>query len=159
MLALAQSPAARPVVTAFPSLKIPASSRGLAYGGWWDRICLGESAAVLQHCQIGFHTEFSPGLCFLYAVADRCQQRYEVYECELSRLMFPTVLLWALLLSYLSLGNMATRDDNGATLANYHASEYNLMGCYALQVADKASLGVGVPVSWAKTRSRKVCTA
>jgi hypothetical protein len=39
---------------------------------------------------------------------------------------------------------MSIRDNNGATIAQYKSTEYNLQLSYALQIAPNASLGVGM---------------
>ncbi|MEO8174770.1 MAG: PorV/PorQ family protein, partial [Sediminibacterium sp.] len=41
-------------------------------------------------------------------------------------------------------GTMSTRDNNGATIAQYKTSEYNLCASYALQVAQNSSVGIGL---------------
>jgi hypothetical protein len=135
-----QSPA-QVVVTAFPSLKIPASSRGLATGD-------GGIASATENQQLyyniaksaftqNFHQASVSYMPWLTGISNDTRFMNVNYLGNVSNSSAMGVAL-----SYLSLGNIAMRDDNGATLSNYHASEYNLMGCYALQFADKASLGV-----------------
>jgi hypothetical protein len=47
-------------------------------------------------------------------------------------------------MSYLNLGRMTTRDNNGATIAEYTAREYNVGVSYALQLNEQASVGASL---------------
>ncbi len=141
VFALAQPPATEPVVTAFPSLKIPASSRGLAMGD--GGIASAEANQQLYYNVAktaftqNFHQASVSYMPWLTGVSNDTRFMNVNYLANVS-----DNSAMGISLNYLSLGNMATRDDNGATLSNYHASEYNLMGSYALQITDKASLGL-----------------
>lgn len=133
-----QSPA--PVVTAFPSLAIPASSRGLSMGD--GGIASSEENQQLYYNVAktaftqNFHQASVSYMPWLTGISKDTRLMNVNYLANLSN-----TSAFGVALTYLSLGNMAVRDDNGATLADYHASEYNLMGSYALQLGAKASLG------------------
>ncbi len=135
----AQSPA--PVVTAFPSLRIPASSRGLAMGDGG----IASSEANQQLCYNTAKTAFTQNfhqasvsyMPWLTGISNDTRFMNVNYLANISNSSAMGVAV-----TYLSLGSLSVRDDNGATLSNYHANEYNLMGSYALQFADKVSLGL-----------------
>lgn len=135
-----QSPA-QVVVTAFPSLKIPASSRGLAMGDAGIASASENQQLYYNVAKTAFTQNFHQAsvsyMPWLTGISNDTRFMNVNYLANVSNSSAMGVAL-----TYLSLGNMALRDDNGATLANYHASEYNLMGSYALQIMDKASLGV-----------------
>jgi hypothetical protein len=50
-----------PVITAFPSLQVPGSSRGLAMGNTGVSVCHREPAVVLQRGEVGLPSKLSPG--------------------------------------------------------------------------------------------------
>ncbi len=51
---------------------------------------------------------------------------------------------WGVSLNYLRLGQMDTRDENGATLSSYSAREYNIGGSLALKLNDRHSLSTSL---------------
>ncbi len=152
---LAQSPAAEPVVTAFPSLKIPASSRGLGMGD--AGIASAEANQQLYYNQAktvftqNFHQASVTYMPWLTGVSNDTRFMNVNYLANISNSSAMGISL-----NYLSLGNIATRDDNGATLSNYQPNEYNLMGSYALQIADKASLGLAFRFMGQNTRPKNL---
>ena len=134
-----QSP--EPVVTAFPSLSIPASSRGLAMGD-------GGIASAIANQQLwynvakaaftqNFHQVSVNYTPWLHAVSNDTRFIALHYLGN----VFNTSAL-GVSVSYLNFGTLTTRDNNGATIAQYNAKEYNVGASYALQVNDKTSLGV-----------------
>lgn len=132
---------AQPMATAFPSLRIPTSSRGFAMGD-------GGIASATYNQQLFYNVAKT-------AFTQHYHQAAVTYMPWLSGISNDTRFVNANYvgdltntsavgagISYLNLGNVPVRDEYGGTLVNYHASEYNLMGSYALQLSDKISLGV-----------------
>lgn len=141
----AQSPAPVVVVTAYPSLLIPASSRGMGMGD-------AGIAAATENQQLyynvaktaftqNFHQASATYMPWLAAISNDTKFMNVNYLANISN-----TSSFGVALSYLSLGELSLRDDNGATLSSYRASEYNLMGSYALQIGSKASLGASFRV-------------
>ncbi|MDB5231650.1 MAG: porV [Chitinophagaceae bacterium] len=134
----AQQPS--PVMTAFPSLMIPASSRGLSMGDAGIASAennqqlyynVAKSAFILNKHQasvtyLPWMTGVSNDVRFINA-------NYMVSASSTSS--------FGAAVSYLNLGSISVKDDNGATLSNYHASEYNIMGSYALKISERGSVG------------------
>ncbi|MCK9404557.1 MAG: type IX secretion system outer membrane channel protein PorV [Chitinophagaceae bacterium] len=132
-----------PIITAFPSLRIPASSRGMAMGDCGiasatENQQLWYNAAKSAFTQ-NFHqasVTYSP---YLAGISNDIKFLNANYLANVSN-----TSAFGISLSYLSLGNMATKDDNGAMIAFYKSSEFNLGASYALQVGAKASLGMAL---------------
>ena len=129
-----------PVVTTFPSLQIPSSSRGLAMGDCGI-------ASAIENQQLGYNAAKSAFIQNFHQVA----ANYTPWLSSISNdtrfinvsylgNVFNTSAL-GVSLNYLDMGTITTRDNNGASLATYHAREYNLGTSYALQLNAKASLG------------------
>lgn len=127
-------------LTQFPSLTIPASSRGWGMGntgiaGAIENQSLGYNmarAAFTQHFhQISLHyMPWLPGVTndtkfvhagYLGSVGDNSA--------------------FGLAVNFLDMGTIALRDDNGATLGLYKAKEYHIGTAYALQLGAGGSLG------------------
>ncbi len=130
-----------PVVTAFPTLKIPASSRGLAMGDGGIASASANQQLYYNAAKSAFTQNFHQAsvsyMPWLTGVSDDTRFMNLNYLGNISNSSTIGVSV-----NYLSLGTMAVRDDNGATVSMFKSSEYNLMGSYALQVTDKASLGL-----------------
>ena len=140
-LLLAQE--ANPIITAFPSLRIPASSRGFAMGDCGiasanENQQLWYNAAKTAFMQ-NFHQVSISYTPFLSGITNDTRFMNINYLANTSN-----TGAFGIALSYLNLGNMATRDNNGATIAQYKSSEYNLAASYALQLAPNTSLGIGL---------------
>jgi hypothetical protein len=144
VLLSAQSPA-QVVVTAFPSLQIPASSRGLGMGDAGIASATENQQLYYNVAKTAFTQNFHQAsvtyMPWLTGISNDTKFMNVNYLANISNNS-----AFGVALTYLNLGEISLRDDNGATLANYHASEYNLMGCYALQIGAKASLGVSFHV-------------
>ncbi len=132
-----------PFVTSFPSLQISGSSRGLAMGDCGI-------ATAIENQQLAYNAAKSAFIQNFHQVA----VNYTPWLSSISndtRLMnasylgnvFNTSAL-GVSLNYLDMGAITTRDNNGASIASYHAREYNLGTSYALQLNAKTSLGVGL---------------
>jgi hypothetical protein len=139
-----QSPA-QVVVTAFPSLQIPASSRGLGMGDAGIASATENQQLYYNVAKTAFTQNFHQAsvtyMPWLTGISNDTKFMNVNYLANISNSS-----AFGVALTYLNLGEMSLRDDNGATLANYRASEYNLMGSYALQIGAKASLGVSFHV-------------
>ncbi|MES2329650.1 MAG: type IX secretion system outer membrane channel protein PorV [Bacteroidota bacterium] len=132
-----------PIITAFPSLRIPTGSRGLGMGDCGVASANGNQqlyyniakSAFTQH----FHQVSASYTPWLSGITNDTKLMNVGYLANISN-----TSEFGLSLSYLSLGTISTRDNNGATIAQNKSSEYNLLASYALQIAPNASLGVGL---------------
>lgn len=136
-----QSPA--PVITAFPSLRIPASSRGLAMGD-------GGIASATENNQVWYNVAKSAFIQNFHQVAVNYTPWLQSISNDTRFInlnylgnVFNTSAL-GLSVSYLDLGRMTTRDNNGATIAEYRAREYNVGVSYGLQLNEQMSLGLSL---------------
>lgn len=128
--------------TAFPSLEIPASSRGFGMGNtgiasasenqqvWYNA---SKTAFTQNFHQVSIN--YSPWLSSINPDSRFIHLNY------LGTLSNSSAL--GLMLGYLDLGDMVSRDNNGAAIATYRAKEFYLGSSLAIQFADKASLGIG----------------
>jgi Type IX secretion system protein PorV len=132
-----------PILTAFPSLRIPASSRGLAMGDCGIASASENQQLYYNPAKTAFTSNFHQAsvsyLPWATAISDESRFLNANYLANLSN----TSSL-GLAISYLNLGKLDVRDDNGATLASYTAREYNLSANFALQLAGNQSLGVSL---------------
>lgn len=131
------------IITAFPSLRIPASSRGLAMGDcgiasanenqqlWYNPA---KSAFMQNYHQVS--VSYTP---WMAAVSNDTRFMNVNYLANIS-----SSSAFGLSLSYLSMGAVQTRDNNGAILSQNNAYEYNLLSNLALQLNERNSLGVGL---------------
>jgi hypothetical protein len=138
-LLLAQSP----IITAFPSLRIPSSSRGLSMGDCGVASAEGNQQLWYNQAKTAFtHNSHQLGVSYtpwMAAVSNDTRFMNLNYVGSLSE---GTTL--GLSLSYLRLGNVSIRDNNGAMIGSYNSNEYNLYSGIALQLSDNASVGVGL---------------
>ncbi len=130
-----------PVVTAFPSLRIPYYSRGLGMGDMGIAVSAENQQLYYNAAKTAFThhfhqvtTSYSP---WMPSISPDSRMMNLNYLGNISN----TSSLGASL-SYFDYGSMDIRDNNGATLATYQPREYSLGVSYALQVAATASLGV-----------------
>jgi hypothetical protein len=132
-----------PILTAFPGLRIPASSRGLAMGDCGIASAVENQQLYYNAAKTAFTSNFHQAsvsyLPWASAISDDSRFLNANYIGNLSN----TSSL-GLAVSYLNLGSLYVRDDNGATLATYKASEYHLSASYAIQLAGNSSLGVAL---------------
>jgi hypothetical protein len=121
-------------------LRIPISSRGLGMG---DMGIATSSANQQLYYNVAktaftqnFHQVSVSYMPWLTSISDDTKFISANYLANISNSSAMGIAV-----NYTSLGNLSIRDNNGATLSNYHGSIYNLFGAYALQVGSKASLG------------------
>lgn len=130
-----------PVITAFPSLQIPASSRGFAMGDvgiasakenqqlWYN---VAKSAFTQNFHQVS--VSYTPWLSAISPDTRFISVNY------LSNVLNTSA--FGVAVNYLNLGSFTVRDNNGAAIAQYNAREYSVGGSYALQLNEQTSLGV-----------------
>lgn len=131
-----------PVVTAFPSLRIPASSRGLGMGDVGIASSVENQSLYYNASKIAFTHNFHQ-----VSVSYTPWMRAISHDTRFIALDYVGNLsnssALGLSVNYLQLGTIETRDNNGATIAAYPAREYNVGCSYALQIGANASLGLG----------------
>ena len=127
-------------VTTFPSLTIPASSRGLGMGDVGIASATENQALWYNASKTAFaenihqaSVSYTPYLAGISNDIRFMNANYLNSMTNSSALGFS--------LNYLDLGNIETKDDNGATLAMYHAREFNLATSYALELDPQNSIG------------------
>jgi len=132
-----------PIITAFPSLRVPASAKGLSMGDcgiasatenqqlWYNAA---KTAFMQNYHQVSI--SYTP---WLAAISDDSRFMNVNYVANTS-----SSSAFGIALSYLRLGNVQTRDNNGALIAQYNSNEFNLSINYALQLSENNSLGVGL---------------
>lgn len=130
-----------PEATAFPCLRIPGSSRGLAMGDGGIASAV-ENQSLFYNTSKSAFTQHFHQVSVMYtpwmaAISDDCR----FINLNYLRNVFNTSAI-GVALSYLNYGSLETRDNNGATLSRYTAREFALGSSYALQVSEQASLGV-----------------
>ncbi|MEO8172548.1 MAG: PorV/PorQ family protein [Sediminibacterium sp.] len=137
--AKAQSP--EPVVTAFSSLRIPASSRGLSMGDAGIASAVENQSLYYNASKTAFTQNFHQVSVsytpWLTAVSKDTRFIALHYLGNISNTSAIGVGI-----NYLNLGSIETRDNNGATIAAYHSREFNIGLSYALQFGSNASLGL-----------------
>ena len=134
-----------PAVTAFSSLRIPASARGLAMGdagiaSATENQQLYYNAAKTAFTQ-NFHQASLSYMPWFSGISSDTRFMNINYLANISNSSAMGIAI-----NYLDLGNLSIRDDNGAILSYYHGSEYNVMGTYGLQLGSKISLGAAFRV-------------
>jgi hypothetical protein len=141
IFAYAQSP--NPVITAFPSLRIPPSSRGLAMGDCGTVSATGNDQMYYNTAKTAFTQYFNQiGISYtpwLAAISVDSRFMNLSYLANVS-----SNAAAGLALNYLRLGNVQTRDNNGALIAQFNSNEWNVLASYALQVSANASIGLGL---------------
>ena len=135
----AQEP--NPIITAFPSLKISASSRGLGMGNCGiasaddnQQLFYNVAKSAFTTYQHKASVTYSP---YLTGISKDIKFLNANYLTSLS-----SSSTLAVSLNYLSLGWNASKDDNGAIISISKAAEYNLTGSYAIKLTGQSSLGV-----------------
>lgn len=141
MLATAQSP--NPIITAFPSLRIPSSSRGLAMGDCGTAGATSNDQLYYNAAKIAFTQYFHQvGISYtpwLAAISNDSRFMNLSYIANVS-----TTSALGISLNYLRLGNVQTRNNNGALVTQFNANEWNILTSYALQLSENASIAVGL---------------
>lgn len=132
-----------PVVNSFPSLTIPAYSRGWAMGntgiaGATENQQLGYNAAKTAFTQ-NFHQASFTYLPWMRSISADSRMLHADYLASIN-----DVSAIGFVINYLDLGNISIRDENGATLGVYKSNEFTIGTAYALQLGGNASLGVAI---------------
>ncbi|MES2329977.1 MAG: PorV/PorQ family protein [Bacteroidota bacterium] len=126
------------VVTSFPSLLIHASSRGMGMGDAGIAASTGTQQLLYNPAKTAFTQNFHEAsvsyMPWLTGISNDTRMMNASYIGSVGNGAF------GLSLNYLRLGQMDTRDENGATLATYTAREYNLGGSFSLKLNDHHSL-------------------
>ncbi len=132
-----------PTISRFPSLSVRAGSRAMGMGD--HGISLSEGTeSLLYNPAIAAFTHYQDQLSFSYmpwlsGVSNDVRMMRSGYVHSLSE-----TSAMGLNLSYLDLGQIDLRDDNGATLASFRAKDYHLGVSYALLFAEQHSLSVSM---------------
>lgn len=132
-----------PILTAFPSLRIPASSRGLAMGDCGIASSSENQQLYYNAAKTAFTSNFhQASVSYLPWASSISEDSKFINANYLGNLSNTSAL--GLAISYLNLGTLPVRDDNGATLATYTAREYSMSASYAVQLAGNHSLGMAL---------------
>jgi hypothetical protein len=139
--ATAQQP--NPIITAFPSLRIANSSRGLAMGDCGIASAIDNQQLFYNAAKTAFMQNFHQLSVFytpwLAAISNDTRFMNVNYSANTSN-----TSAFGISLSYLRLGEISTRDNNGALIAQFKSSEFNILTSYALQLTSNSSLGIGL---------------
>ncbi len=131
----------KPTVSSFPSLTVRSAGRGMAMGD--NGIAIAEGTeSLLYNPAITAFTHYQHQLSFRYMpwlTGISNDVRMMGVGCLHSLTETSSM---GLNLSYLDLGQIDLRDDNGATLASYRARDYHADLSYALQLAEQHSVSV-----------------
>lgn len=129
--------------TAFPSLQIPSSSRGLAMGNTGIASATENQQLFYNVAKTAFLQNFHQASASYIPWMRAVSTDTRLLSLNYTGNVFNTSAI-GLQVNYLDLGTITTRDNNGATLAEYKMREYNIGTSYALQLNERASLGVGL---------------
>jgi hypothetical protein len=126
------------VVTTFPSLLIKADSRGMGMGDLGIASAEGAQQLLYNPAKTAF-TKYFHGFSvgympWLTGISQDTRMMNASYIGNAENLS------WGVSLNYLNMGQMDTRDENGATLASFAAREYNVGGSFAIRLNDNHSL-------------------
>lgn len=132
-----------PIITAFPSLRIANSSRGLAMGDCGIASATDNQQLFYNPAKTAFTQNFHQlGISYtpwLAAISNDSRFMNVNYLANTSNSS-----AFGISLGYLRLGDMSTRDNNGAVIAQFKSSEFTILGSYALQLSSNASFAVGL---------------
>lgn len=132
-----------PILTAFPSLRIPASSRGLSMGDCGIASAVENQQLFYNAAKTAFTSNFhQASVSYLPWASAISEDSHFINANYVGNLSNTSAL--GLVISYLNLGTLPVRDDNGATLATYTAREYSMAASYAVQLAGNHSLGLAL---------------
>lgn len=139
----AQADKLNPIVTSFPSLRIPPSSRGLSMGDAGVASAIGNDALYYNAARTAFTKNFHQiGIGFTPWLAAVSNDTRFIYVNYLANTGENSALGFAL--NYLRTGNLQIRDNNGATISESVTSEFSLLTSFAIQVGEHTSLGTGL---------------
>lgn len=139
----AQTPTLNPIITAFPSLRIPPSSRSLSMGDAGVASASGNDALYYNAAKTAFTQNFHQiGIGFTPWLASISNDTRFMYVNYLANTGNNSA--FGLALNYLRLGNVQTRDNNGALISQSTSSEFSLLTSFAIALNEHSSLGVGL---------------
>lgn len=132
-----------PIITAFPSLRIAPSSRGFAMGDAGIAAASGNEALYYNASRTAFTQNFHQvGIGFTPWLSTISNDTRFLYANYLANTGSSSALGFAL--NYLRTGNVQTRDNNGALIAETTASEFSLLTSFAIQLSDRSAIGGGL---------------
>ena len=140
-VARAQSP--EPVVTAFPSLRIPASSRGMCMGNVGIASSVDNQVIVYNVAKSAFTQNFHQVSVNYTPWLTTVSDDTKFFGVNYLANVFNTSA-FGIAVNYLSAGTFAMRDNNGATIAEYKAREYTIGASYALQINENNAVGISL---------------
>lgn len=131
---------AQPVVNNYPSLSLHGSARGWGMGdagiaSATQGQSLNYNVAKTAFTQY-FHQASADYIPWMRSVNEDAKFMRVDYLASLNNTSAAGIAI-----NYLDLGNVAMRNDYGATLGLYRSAEFNVAGSYALQLGANASLG------------------
>ncbi len=134
---------AQPIINRFPSLTIPAHARGWAMGGTGiaganDNQQLSYNIGKTAFAQ-NLHQASISYLPWMRSVTNDSRLLHVDYLGSMGN-----AGALGFSINYLDLGNVAIRDENGATLGLSKANDFNIGSSYALQLGANASIGVAL---------------
>lgn len=132
-----------PILTAFPSLRIPASSRGLSMGDCGIASAVENQQLYYNAAKTAFTSNFHQASVSYLPWASAISEDSHFLNANYVGNLSNTSAL-GLAINYLNLGTLPVRDDNGATLATYTAREYSMAASYAVQLTGNHSLGLAL---------------
>lgn len=131
---------AQPAINNFPSLSLHANARGWAMGDAGIASASGSQALNYNVAKTAFaqyfHQASASYIPWMRSVNEDAKFVRLDYAGSLNNSSAAGIAI-----NYLDLGNVAMRNDYGATLGVYRSSEVNLAGSFALQLGSNASLG------------------
>lgn len=132
-----------PIVTAFPSLRVPASSRGLAMGDAGVASATGNAQLYYNIARTAFSQNFHKmGAGFTPWLASISNDTRFLYANYLANTGERSAMGFAL--NYFRLGNLQTRDNNGALIAQSTSSEFSCLTSFGIALSENSSIGVGL---------------
>ncbi len=128
-------------LTHFPSLTIPASSRGWGMGNTGIAGAIENQSMSYNIARAAFTHHFHQiSLHYMPWLPGVASDTKFVHAGYLGSVGDNSA--FGAVVNFLNMGTIALRDDNGATLGLYKANEYNIGTAYALQLGGGGSLGV-----------------
>jgi hypothetical protein len=126
------------LVTTYPSLSLHTTSRGMAMGDAGVASAEGTQQLLYNPAKTAF-TQYFHGVSIGYmpwltGITQDARMMNVSYVGNMEN------AAWGISLNYLDMGQMDTRDENGATLNSYAAREYNIGGSFAIRLNENHSL-------------------
>jgi hypothetical protein len=128
------------VITAFPSLQIPASSRGLGMGNVGIASSQENQQLYYNGAKAAFTQNFHQAAVSYMPWMNGVSEDTRFINLNYLGNVFNTSAL-GVALSYLNLGTLTARDNNGAAVAQYRPREFTFGVSYSLQMSEHHALG------------------